>query len=406
MNNGSPLGAKKTVRLMVAMTLLVWATQTLMHQWGFGATPPVATEKFVPQAGMGFGSTLELRSEARVQGAEVKFRQVFRWAQGDDAVFAPLGDLVLAKLPESAAFASFGLADFQKALAGAQVNQGMIRFAGATDCRVSRCDVDFSERVALEQWLEAKAVTGVADKLEEAPAAMPVVKQIVETPRLAAELSTPKPETLREQIVTDLAERLKLPADSFQLAFDPKDARLLDLAGPTFRFYLTAKRARDLGTISYDVTIATNSGTQRVTLTGEARAWQTQILSARSIAYKQVIRDEDLTDRKALVDQLSSQPVLARAQIVGQQAARDIQPAVLMTGNLIDAVPLVKNGQLVTVQLNQGSVQLTTVARAMENGAYGQTIKVKNELSRDVFEVVVTGAQAGSMGATNLASAR
>ena len=31
------ISKRKTVQLMVALTILAWATQTLLHQWGFGA---------------------------------------------------------------------------------------------------------------------------------------------------------------------------------------------------------------------------------------------------------------------------------------------------------------------------------------------------------------------------------
>ena len=42
-NNGPrPLGMRKTVQLMVILTILAWATQTLLSQWGYGATPAVA----------------------------------------------------------------------------------------------------------------------------------------------------------------------------------------------------------------------------------------------------------------------------------------------------------------------------------------------------------------------------
>ena len=39
MNNdgGRPLGIRKTVQLMVILTILAWATQTLLSQWGYGA---------------------------------------------------------------------------------------------------------------------------------------------------------------------------------------------------------------------------------------------------------------------------------------------------------------------------------------------------------------------------------
>ena len=34
--NPRPLSMRKKVQLMVALTILAWATQTLFHQWGFG----------------------------------------------------------------------------------------------------------------------------------------------------------------------------------------------------------------------------------------------------------------------------------------------------------------------------------------------------------------------------------
>lgn len=81
---------------------------------------------------------------------------------------------------------------------------------------------------------------------------------------------------------------------------------------------------------------------------------------------------------------------------------------------MVDAVPLVRAGQLVTVVLQQGSVQVKTVARAMEGGSFGQSIRVKNEATRDIFEVVLTGPQTGRLGSdaaavsasANVASAR
>src|SRR4051812_15199662 len=42
--NGRPIGNRKKVQLLVALTLLAWATQTLFRQWARGADlpPPAA----------------------------------------------------------------------------------------------------------------------------------------------------------------------------------------------------------------------------------------------------------------------------------------------------------------------------------------------------------------------------
>src|SRR4051794_5536408 len=97
-NPNGRLSRKRTVSLMIALTILAWATQTLLHQWGFGAELPTANgenaasvddaargfasseERFVPSSTMSRGgATLELRAEATVAGTEIKLRQIARW---------------------------------------------------------------------------------------------------------------------------------------------------------------------------------------------------------------------------------------------------------------------------------------------------------------------------------------
>src|SRR2546423_13632038 len=101
--NGRPLSMRKKVQLMVILTILAWATQTLFHQWGFGqdvaaqpapAQPAQPSEKFVPgTARFAAGATLELRGDATVYGPEVKLKQVCRWSARDAGVFAPISDI-------------------------------------------------------------------------------------------------------------------------------------------------------------------------------------------------------------------------------------------------------------------------------------------------------------------------
>ena len=35
-NNGRPLPMRKQVQILIALTILAWATQTLFAQWGYG----------------------------------------------------------------------------------------------------------------------------------------------------------------------------------------------------------------------------------------------------------------------------------------------------------------------------------------------------------------------------------
>ena len=56
-NPRRPLTRRQTARVVVAVAILAWATQTLVQQWGYGAEPIVlaqneTVERFVPPAGI------------------------------------------------------------------------------------------------------------------------------------------------------------------------------------------------------------------------------------------------------------------------------------------------------------------------------------------------------------------
>lgn len=402
-NNGWPLSRKKTVRLLVALTIVVWATQTLLSQWGRGAPVEVtstapsrggfADEKFVPGTSLfAGGATIELRNEATVVGEEIRLRQVARWSKQDDAVLMPVGELVLARVNSGAPFRGITLDEIKQTLRDAGVNIAALNFVGATSCTVNRSDVRYDERIALQQWIDAKqpdvdpTTAPTTQPLAEAiPAASPTVQE--ENPV----------RSLRGLLVEDLASRLSIPPDSIQMNFKPEDQRVLNLSEPMFRFEIEPLKVRNLGEVEWLVLIVAGEEVQKAKIVATARAWQNQLVVSKPLAPKQIIRDEDLIERRTLVDRLSDDPLLTRAEAVGQQASRELKPGTVLTGRTVDAVQLVKAGQYVTITLKQGAVNIKTVARALESGSYGQTIRVKNETTKDMFQVVLTGPQTATM---------
>jgi flagella basal body P-ring formation protein FlgA len=78
-------------------------------------------------------------------------------------------------------------------------------------------------------------------------------------------------------------------------------------------------------------------------------------------------------------------------------AGRELKSGTVLTARLIDPTILVKTGQLVSITLTQGAIQAKSVAKAMEQGTLGQTIRVKNEITNNVFDVVVTGPQTAKL---------
>lgn len=417
--NGRPLSMRKKVEVMVALTLLAWATQTLFQQWGFGnelasqqrrAEQPTQgdSERFIPgTARFAAGATLEMRTEATILGADVKLKQVCRWSGADDAVFAPLADLILVRFGEGKPFKPVTIEQVRSILHDAGVNLGAVRFSGPTSCVVARSDAEYDEGNALLEWANARQgaessegpATTASDRLPHSVGATrPVLDETV-----VATAEDVNDHTLRSLLVRDLAERFNLSAEDLLVTFTPKDDAALRLAEPQFRFDIQPRRLRNLGAVSWDVQVLTGGGeatrkSQRITISATARAWQQQVVLTRPLSFKQTIRHTDVAERRILVDTLDDEPLLNIKQVVSQQAARELKPGTVMTAKTVQAVPLARSGQFVTVLLGRGGVSIKTVARAMEEGSYGQTIKVKNEATKDVFEVVLTGPQEATLG--------
>ena len=230
--NYRKLGKRKQVQLLVALTILAWATQTLIHQWGFGqevaptndaAVDSQAAEKFVPgNADSTPGGTLELRQNASVFGQDVKLKQLCRWSDSDAPIFTPIADLTILHLSANVPFHAITIEQIRQTLHDAGVNIAMINFAGATSCSIMRTDAQSDSQQTMEQWLDAHQ--GDAAK---------------NTPVLAS-ATIPGPDasfhTLRDLLAADLSQRLGIPAESLQLTFSPQDEKLLALSEPIFKF--------------------------------------------------------------------------------------------------------------------------------------------------------------------------
>ncbi|HEV7299657.1 MAG TPA: flagellar basal body P-ring formation chaperone FlgA [Tepidisphaeraceae bacterium] len=408
-----PIADRRRYRSLIALALCVTATvagqAAAQSTLDDTAPAPIATPLALPatvfmtDASRLATAVVELRSEAKVYGQEIRFKQIARWSDADNALMQPLGELIVARAEDETPFRSLTVEQVQTVLCDAGINLATLRFTGATSCRVARADVRFDETEAMMAWAkpnEPMAVEAVDDLIMVAPSGTAKPQATPAGHRLngADDLVQTSPRSLRAQLVSDLASRLSLDRANLQLTFKPTDEKVLNLAEPQFRFTLDARRVRALGTVVWDVTILTDGGQHKTTIQADAKAWQDQVIVDKPIAARQVIRADDVTTRRVLSDETPTDTLVSLSQIVGQQATRNLPAGALMTARLIQAVPLVRAGQLVSVTLGQGGIRIKTVARAAESGTFGQTIKVKNETTRDVYDVKITGPQMGVVG--------
>ncbi len=426
--NGRPLTKKQLVRLWLGLTILAWATQVLFAQWGYGAEVatntrieihtatdkgditlsrgdagkksevPASGERFIsPRPMSAAGGTLEIRAEATVFGPEVRLKQIARWNSRDAAFFEQTGELVLTRIEARGPYHVIEIDHIRQALVDAGVNVGLVKFAGPMSCTVNRSDAKPDGDVALAKWIEAKEQKTMVAEGDHAAQKKGDITPFSATDDKKNDVALSPVRSLREIITTDLAARLNLPIDTLQITFNPKDERVLNLCEPQFRFTLEPQRIRNLGEVAW--TLAVNSGdkTQRMILSANVRAWQTQTTVVRPVSARAPIGADDVAEQRTLIDRLPEEPLIRAEQAIGQQAARDLKPGMLLTGKMLESVPMARNGQLITVTSSQGAIRLKTVVRAMEAGSLGQRIKVKNETTKELFDVVLTGPQEAAM---------
>jgi flagella basal body P-ring formation protein FlgA len=301
MNNGRPMGVRKTVQLLVILTILAWATQTLFHQWGYGAIIVPSKQALMahvdPPATV---RTIEVRPQIVTSNEVVTLRDVCRWSESDQAALSPYADVVVCKTSGQ----SITVDQIKSALRDAGVDLKSMQFSGAAMCEIAQDD-------------SAKRQAPVA------PAAEPIVETATTQP-FAIEAAAPatQPQYFDEQII---------------------------------------------------LTRALSSG--------------------------QTILKSDIATKRVQISAPATQPALEMGQLIGQSAARDLRAGEALTLDDVKPAQAIAAGQFMTVSLKIGPDQqpVETVAKAMNDGAPGETIDAKNESTGEVYNVTITGPNAGQV---------
>src|SRR5258706_7943979 len=88
----SPRELRKVIQGLIILTILAWATQTLVAQWGFGDE---IQERFIaPSRRI---TAIELKTEAIITGNEIRLSQIARWPGSGTDAMDQTSDLIVAR---------------------------------------------------------------------------------------------------------------------------------------------------------------------------------------------------------------------------------------------------------------------------------------------------------------------
>lgn len=110
------------------------------------------------------------------------------------------------------------------------------------------------------------------------------------------------------------------------------------------------------------------------------------VVAARSISRQQIIQPDDVRLERQETSQLAAGYVDDIASVVGLQARRALTPGQVLSGNHLAPRQLITRGQQVTLFADRPGLSVRMTGEALEDGAVGQRIRVRNRSSKRIVE--------------------
>jgi flagella basal body P-ring formation protein FlgA len=122
------------------------------------------------------------------------------------------------------------------------------------------------------------------------------------------------------------------------------------------------------------------------------RLMQPVVVANRALSRGQRLEAQDLRIEHRDVGDLRRPAVRDPAQVLGYRVHRPIPPGRVVDAAMLSAPVLVERGRRVRLAVRTQGMDISMSGQAMEDGALGDTVKVRNTSSRAIVEGVVTGA--------------
>ena len=153
---------------------------------------------------------------------------------------------------------------------------------------------------------------------------------------------------------------------------------------------LTEPYSQHLGKKKLEVSFLVNGHEEaRVVMKGELNLYGDVVVTTRRVGRNSVLSHADLTVVRRNISYLGPDPVGLQAAI-GQRSKSSLRPGTMLLANMLEAPPLVKRGDLVTIKANSANIVVSVLGEVRSSGARGEAVKVKNLMSRrEVYGEVV-----------------
>ncbi len=288
------------------------------------------------------GAAVSLKTEAQVRGAEVLLGDVASIQSTDASLASRLKGVRLGQAPWPGYTATFSSGHVALMLKAAGLASAQVSLTGSPSVRVSRA---------------FRTVSG---------------EDLVEAARAVLEGAWDGPERIECEVLR-LPAPVKVPDGDVALAVSPGLRPRPGLMTVPVDIVVDGKRERQIA-----VSVRVKVYSQVVTL-------------LRAVARGQVLDAADLTLEERDLAGGASSAVTDVAAAAGQRTVRPLPAGAALRQSDLQVVPLVHRSATVTILASGGRVTVRSSGQALEDGVFGQVIRVRPDHSREPISARVCG---------------
>ncbi len=308
-----------------------------------------------------FAGTLRLWPAAVVVEDALRIDELCELRGFDPETERRLSKLKVADAPAPGGSRLVSIELIRSALTAGGANLAQITLSGATQCAVSRPDRPAPTPDAKAGSQGSKPSTKRSTDLAAAPAT-----------------EAPPTHTLRQAVIDHFNAEFARYTGTAEVVFDRTSEQVLDLSGPSYEFKIR-RRGQPLGLCPMEVeVVSAGRSVQTVPLVAQVSLIRRAVVARRTINQDAAVQPADVESASLTFTRLDKLGVDELAAVVGQRAKRVIPAGSLLEAEMLESVPLVLRGQLVTLTSVAGGIRVVTTAKAAQDGRFGDLIKVRS----------------------------
>ncbi|MCC6679724.1 MAG: flagellar basal body P-ring formation protein FlgA [Phycisphaeraceae bacterium] len=316
------------------------------------------------------GDSIRLNDQAVARGGSITLGQI---AELDGVLAQALSDTVVATMTDQQNRTTVTLDTVRRALEQRKINWADVSLCGYAACRVVIPEAEPSVAVS-----DASLPGGVSNPRDE----------VTLNSRM----------TLRDLLIERIERMAGASSDQLQINFDQRDDEQLKRTIFGQRYEVEPHTQNGLGRLLLRVRrYELDQVVEQFTIAADVSKRLLAVVAATAVERGQSFTSGNCEVRQILLDDANVQPLEDPDLLLGQTAARQLRAGQTIVNEDVRSAVLIKRGELVMVRCISGNLVIRTTARAVQDGAMNETIRLRNERSREEFSASVTGLRQATL---------